>query len=148
MQGGADDLELDYPSGKRIMAGVGRAELNLKMDDRTEGFGNCFPFAIWQQCSRPAVQISSVKDHRKLRTDVCNFMMQSKLKVVVDMRKQWEASLANALGSWNHYWRRMSIDREWVEEAFIQGTAWFLQRDILVIWSTASLEEPYISFSG
>ena len=148
MRGGADDQELDYPSGERIMGGVRRAELNLKMDDRTEGFGNCFPFAVWQQCKRAAVQISTVKDHRKLRTDVCNYMMKSKHNVVVKMRNRWEESLANALGSWNHYWQGMSIDREWVDEGFIQGMAWFLQRDILVIWSTATLEKPCISFSG
>ena len=148
MRGGADDLEPDYPSGERIMEGVRRAELNLKMDERTEGFGNCFPFAVWQQCRRAAVQLSSVTDHRVLRRDVCNYMMKSKHKVVLNMRNRWEASLAVALGSWRRYWHRMAIDREWVDEGFIQGIAWFLQRDILIIWSTATRKEPYISFSG
>jgi hypothetical protein len=35
---------------------INRCNLQLKMDNPTEGFGNCFPNAIVQQCRRPEIR--------------------------------------------------------------------------------------------
>ena len=39
-----------------IMKTVRRLKLPLKLDQITEGRGNCFPLAIQAQCSRPEIK--------------------------------------------------------------------------------------------
>ena len=34
---------------------IRRCNLQLKLDNKTEGYGNCFPNAIIQQCRRPEI---------------------------------------------------------------------------------------------
>ena len=128
------------------MLGVQHAGLPLKMDGRTEGDGNCFPRAVKQQCERSMVAINTIRDHKDLRTKVCRFMVQQDIEVVQDMKIRWEA--LEVMEPWDQYWRRMSVDREWAEDIFIQGTAWFLERDILIIWDSATPEDPFITISG
>ena len=41
--------------GDEIIQHVKRLELPFKLDQLTEGQGNCFPIAIVQQCRRPEV---------------------------------------------------------------------------------------------
>ena len=42
----------------------------------------------------------------------------------------------------------MADDAVWVEEVFIWATAWFLDRDIWIVWDTATPECPITFFSG
>ena len=35
---------------------IKRCNLQLRLDNNTEGFGNCFPNAIVQQCRRPEIR--------------------------------------------------------------------------------------------
>ena len=39
-----------------LSAATQRCNLRIKLDNQTEGFGNCFPNAIVQQCRRPEVK--------------------------------------------------------------------------------------------
>ena len=45
--------------------------------------------------------------------------------------------------SWKDFWERMARDKVWAEGPFIQGTAWFLQKDILIISDLATPEMPF-----
>ena len=126
MRGGAGG------QGDPIMAGVHRAGLPLKMDSRTVGDGNCFPRAVAQQCQRAAMAINTVRDHKDLRKELCKFMVETELQVVQDMKRVWEVS-GGVMEPWDAYWQRMSVDKEWVESMFIQGMAWFLERDIHIV---------------
>ena len=135
-----------YLSGDLIMEGVRRAGHRLKMDRRTLGDGNCFPRAAKQQCDRLAVEINSIQSHTDLRGKVTNYMHQSKDKVVVDMRRRWDE--LEVRWSWKSYWQRMARDTEWVEEPFIWATAWFLERDIWIVWDTATPKNLLTFFSG
>ena len=128
------------------MEGVLRAGHRFKMDKRTPGDGNCFPRAAKQQCDRHAVAVNSLQCHRDLRTKVTDYMMQSEDSVVVDMRRRW-AEL-EMRWSWESYWRNMARDGVWVEEVFVWATAWFLNRDIWIIWDTATPQNPLSFFSG
>ena len=133
-------------SAQKIMDGVHRAGHLFKMDSITEGDGNCFPRAVKQQCQRLAVGILSIKDHKDLRKKVTQYMLKSKDKVVVDMRKRWTE--LEVRWSWESYWQWMAEDGVWVEEVFIWATAWFLNRDIWIVWDTASPQAPITFFSG
>ena len=144
MRGGAGEKQ--GTSSEKIMAGVHRADLRFKMDSWTPGDGNCFPRAVRQQCQRLAVEITSINDHRDLRRKVTRYMLESKDRLVVDMRRRWEE--LEVRWSWESYWQRMARDTEWVEEPFIWATAWFLNRDIWIVWDTATPQSPLSFFSG
>ena len=133
-------------SAQKIMDGVRRADLPFKMDSFTEGDGNCFPRAVKQQCQQLAVGITSIKDHKDLRKKVTQYMLESEDRVVVDMRRRWED--LEVTRSWKSYWQRMAEDGVWVEEVFIWATAWYLKRDIWIVWDTATPEYPITFFSG
>ena len=70
------------------METVHRLELPLKLDQLTEGHGNCFPISIIQQCRRPEIlgylrprakQIVRLRNgHLILRQTVREFIMKSK----------------------------------------------------------------------
>ena len=144
MRGGGGDKQLS--SAEKIMAGVHRAGHCFEMDSETPGDGNCFPRAVRQQCQRRAVGINSITDHKDLRKKVTQYMLKSEDRAVVNMRSRWEE--LEVRWSWQSYWRRMARDTEWVEEPFIWATAWFLERDIWIIWDTATPENLLTFFSG
>ena len=144
MRGGGG--EEPQTSAQKIMDGVRRAHLPFKMDSWTSGDGNCFPRAAKQQCLRLAVGIQYIKDYRDLRKKVTQYMLRSKDRVVVDMRRRWDE--LEVRWSWEDYWHRMARDTEWVEEPFIWATAWFLNRDIWIVWNTATPKNPLTFFSG
>ena len=73
-------------------------------------------------------------------------MLTSEDRVVVDMRKRWEE--LEVRWSWQSYWQNMAKDGVWVEEAFVWATCWYLNRDIWIVWDTATTERPITFFSG
>ena len=67
-----------------IMNAISRCKLHIKLDNLTEGDGNCFPRAVAQQCRRQEIQINieeekkTVTNHfMSLRKAVCNFMLDN-----------------------------------------------------------------------
>ena len=146
MRGGGGGRFGTYLSGDLIMEGVHRAGHRFIMDERTLGDGNCFPRAAKQQCDRPAVKVNSIQCHRDLRKKVTDYMLQSDDRVVVDMKRRW-AEL-EVRWSWESYWKNMAREGVWVEEVFVWATAWYLNRDIWIIWDTATPQNPLSYFSG
>ena len=146
MRGGGGGTYSTYQSGDLIMEGVRRAGHRFKMDRRTQGDGNCFPRAAKQQCDRPAVGINSIQCHEDLRRKVTDYMLQSEDRLVVDMRRRWPE--LEVRWSWETYWKKMARDGVWVEEVFVWATAWFLTRDIWIVWDTATPQTPLSFFSG
>ena len=117
------------------MVGVCRAGLPLVLDTVTEGDGHCFFRAVLQQCRRPEIarvlQPRTFVSHDDLRKKVCNFMVRSRLPVVQDFKMRWvEFQLEE---QWDDYWKKMAKDKEWADAPAVQGTAWFLEKDIHVI---------------
>ena len=63
---------------------ISKCKLELKLDNPTEGFGNCFPNAIVQQCRRPEIKTWIQKNrpwalltgHQMLRRKVTNFALR------------------------------------------------------------------------
>ena len=132
--------------GDPIMEGVHRAQLPLKMDTRTPGDGNCGPRATVQQCQRRAVGLNTVRDHMQLRKETCNFMRESEVQVVQNLKRLWEESEGSGDHGepWDAFWQRMSGDKEWVEGMFLQGMALYLERDIHIVLDCATPERPWM----
>ena len=75
---------------------IRRCNLKLKLDNLTEGFGNCFPHAIVQQCRRPEVR-KWLHDHNPnalfngqehVRREVTNFALKSRHVEITRLKTQ------------------------------------------------------------
>ena len=144
---------------EEIMNTIHRLQLPFKLDQLTEGLGNCFPIAIIQQLRRPEI-LSQLRPatrrimkwktgHSLLRQSIHQFIMKSKCLRVKELKSQYEETdgLVNR-ESWDEYWTRMTTDKVWVDYWFVQGTAWYLQLDILIVATSNTEESPYIEVNG
>ena len=134
-----------------------RCSLQLKLDNNTEGYGNCFPNAIVQQCRRPEIKKwlqenmleSIVYNQQTLRNRVANFAIKSKHKTVTQYKTNYENLLVmEDKKSWKQYWGGMVQAGCWVDSVFVQLTAWFLGLDILILTTSATQTKPFIRITG
>ena len=141
-----------------IMMIVRRLQLPLKLDEITEGRGNCFPLSILAQCRRIEIfrglscfiqNLIQQDDPTLLRRAVYSFMTNSRHKTIQNYKKRYQEILANIDNkTWEEYWEVMIRNYEWVDYIFIQATAWYLRHDILIILTTSSENRPFITISG
>ena len=86
-----------------LEATIRKCNLQLKQDNKTEGYGNCFPYAIVQQCRRPNIkawlQINNpgafVSSHFALRRKVKAFALESPHKTIRDFKYNCKTILGN-----------------------------------------------------
>ena len=140
---------------QQIMIGVQRAQLPFKLDSLTQGDGNCFFRGVWSQCQRPQVNEclagthGQIKDYKDLRNKVASFMQKSTLPVIKLFKEKYRTVLEPVTGeSWDDYWKIMRKDKEWADAVSVQGTAWYLNHDLLIIMSSATSDSPFITISG
>ena len=140
----------------KIHETIQRLGLPWKLDSITEGDGNCFSRAVVQQCQREEFQEQLkrekryTKDYKTLKKKVVNFIKGSKIALLVEMKQSYEA-LQGEGGedeSWDNYWERMMIDKEWADAMFVQATAWYLNRDIWMLAEDAIDKQPWMTISG
>ena len=119
---------------------IKRCNLQLKLDNNTEGFGNCFPNAMVQQCRRPEIRTwlqenkpwAIFTGQQSLRIKVKHFAMKSRHQAVTDLRKRYEEVIGPVDNkSWSDYWNEMAEDGTWVDHIFVQMIAWFMELDLL-----------------
>ena len=134
-----------------------RCGLQLKQDNNTEGYGNCFPNAIVQQCRRPEIkkwlqanrQESIVYNQQTLRNKVTHLALKSKHNTVTQYKMNYENILVmEDKKSWKQYWSEMVQEGCWVDSVFVQMTAWFLGLDILILTTSATKTRPFIRITG
>ena len=154
-----DRFQIERKIADEIMDTIHRLQLPFKLDQLTEGLGNCFPIAILQQLRRPEIHsqlrpalkriVKHQTGHSLLRQSVHQFIMKSRSPRVVSFKAQYEETDGPANGvTWNQYWTRMTTDRTWVDFWFVQATAWYLQLDIWIIATSSTESNPYIEVSG
>ena len=102
---------------REIMATVNRLGLPFKLDQLTEGLGNCFPISIIQQCRRPEI-FSQLKPLPKvitkhktgqsiLRNSVKQFITKSEHHQILRFKAQYEEYDGKDNNrSWEEYWMR------------------------------------------
>ena len=152
-------LPVEQIIANQIMETVHRLQLPLKLDQLTEGRGNCFPIAVLQQCRRPEVKNLASKlvqimarhpnGHRKLRSEVKKNTLSSENSNIVKFKREYDQSVALVSGeTWEEYWDKMEEDQMWVDSIFVQATAWYLKLDIWIIDTSCTDSNPYIKVSG
>ena len=154
-----DKFQIERKIANEIMETIHRLQLPFKLDQLTEGLGNCFTIAIIQQMRRPEIfsqlrpapkrLVNHQTGHSLLRQSVYQFIMKSRSPRVVSFKKQYEETDGPANGvTWNQYWTRMTTDRTWVDYWFVQATAWYLQLDMWIVATSSTESNPYIEVSG
>ena len=131
---------------------IRRCNLELKLDKNTEGFGNCFPNAIIQQCLRPEINnwlcennpIGIVKSTQDLRRQVSHFALHCQHQNVSDYKTNYETVLSKNDKTWKEYWKNMEMDGTWVDSVFIQITAWMIGLDIQILTTSSNPNKPFI----
>ena len=77
-----------------LTAAIQRCQLSLKLDNETEGQGNCFPNSIVQQCRRPEVREwlkqnnppALFSGQQWIRQKVTNFALNSNLDLITRLK--------------------------------------------------------------
>ena len=72
-------------------------KVQLKQDNNTEGYGNCFPNAIVQQCRRPEIQAwlkennpsVIVTNHYALRKKLKTYALKSTHKTIMEYKRNF-----------------------------------------------------------
>ena len=139
-----------------LSATIEKCQVPLKLDNNTEGYGNCFPNAIVQQCRRPEIKkwllqnkpCVIVRSHQSLRRQVRQFALESQHKTFSNYRRNYETILNNTDRNWKAYWDEMGNDGTWVDSVFVQVTAWFLGLDIKILTTSSKPENPYVTVNG
>ena len=136
---------------------ISKCKLELKLDNPTEGFGNCFPNAIVQQCRRPEIKTWIQKNrplalftgHQMLRRKVTNFALRPTGVAVNNLRIKYEQEIGPAdKTSWEEYWYQMAKEGTWVDHIFIQMTAWYIALDIQILTTSSKPPNPFIIIKG
>ena len=143
------------------MQTVNALGLPFKLDQLTEGRGNCFPIAILQQLKRPEIfsQLnSSTKMMLKARSPVKLLRLNVKRLITISkcehryverMMKYYNETEGMVTGmSWDEYWKDMNKDMTWVDSWFIRATAWYLNLDLWIVDCASRDDHPFIRISG
>ena len=140
-----------------LEATIRKCNLQLMQDNKTEGYGNCFPYAIVQQCRRPNIKAwlqknnpgAFVSSHCTLRRKVKAFALESPHKTISDFKDNCKTILGNEdRNSWKDYWDKMGETGAWVDSIFVQVTAWYLRLDILILTTSSNIQNPFIRIGG
>ena len=145
-----------------LEAAIARTGLPLKLDKRTPAKGNCFPISVVQQCQRPQVkaelerQGKTITDYMALRNDVRQFVLERqdhpRIKEMKENFEQKQLLLAyddEDTRGWLPYWEEMTGDKVWVDDTFVQATAYYLGLPIfLVPTGSATFKDQYHPISG
>ena len=137
-----------------IKQAIKRCGLNLQLDKPTPGDGNCFSHAVIQQVQRSDIRstlnrrtlkvLNSIEPYLELKQGVKNFMLSTKNITVNAFKVEFEQTVGLAEQvSWGNFWRRHLEDKEWADAIFIQGTAYFLEKDIHVFHTSATHDQPF-----
>ena len=136
---------------------IKRCNLQLRLDNRTEGFGNCFPNAIVQQCRRPEIwtwlkqknPIAIFSGQQCLRKKIVHFALKSRNKNISDLKTNYDKELQQVeKTTWTDYWKAMEQDGTWVDHMFVQVTAWFMELDFSILTTSSLQESPFIQPSS
>ena len=104
-----DKFQTERKIADEIMAKILELQLPFKLDQPTEGLGNCFPIAIVQQLQRPEIfnhlrppvkrLARHISGHTLLRQSVYAFIMKSRHPRVAEFRQQYEELEGQIVGN-------------------------------------------------
>ena len=127
---------------------------DLKLDNLTRGAGDCFPISVLQQLNRNEIhqnldsklkEVASSINHVEFRTKVVAFMLKSKLPHVISYRKQVEDNVGT---KWSKYCKEMIKKGAYIDNYFVQCTAWYLKMDLWILAENGTRSHPFMKISG
>ena len=139
-----------------IINAISRCQLHMMLDEITQGDGNCFPRAIVQQCKREEIK-ENIENNKKMKVNhfmsirnaVCDFILNVNHPCIESFKQSYMVNeYPVSRISWNDYWFAMRQNKVWVDYKFIQGTAWYLNHDIMIVTTQSTPENPYLYVSG
>jgi hypothetical protein len=140
-----------------LISTIQRCNLQIKLDDNTEGYGNCFPNAIVQQCRRPAIRVwlknnkpQAIVNHQiTLRKKITNFALKTRHPTILNFKLDYDRILKQEnRTSWTEYWNEMGQNGIWVDYIFVQVCAWYMELDMLILTTSSILTNPFVFISG
>ena len=149
------ELCLKNRIAQEIMNFVKKKHFSYKGDTPTEADGNCFIHSLLLQLQRPTMKSDDHQQlptvgHEEFRHLVKNFILSSSESKVENMKKYFDElegcqSESGTRGveigmPWDEYWEEIVTPGTWVDETFIQSSAWFLKKDIIIL--TINTENP------
>ena len=88
-------------------------------------------------------------DHVNLRTSVAEFALDSRCDSICKLRESYEQVIQTSSDkTWIDYWAEARRPGEWVDYVFIQVTASYLLRDIIIVTTSSTVNNPFILISG
>ena len=97
----------------------------------------------------PIDEHGTAMDHVNLRTSVSDFAIETKCDAIEKLRESYEQVIGVASDkSWLGYWTEARRPGEWVDYIFIQVTASYLLRDIIIVTTSSTVTNPFILISG
>ena len=144
----------------KLRRGIAQAGLPLRLDFKTPWDNNCFPHAIVQQLMRKQLQHTLSEREQlvfegpnpaylNLKHAVADFMLVVDTPAKIAFRAEFYKTVAitDVIG-YDAYWARWRKNMVWPCGVAVQGTAWFLGRDLFIIPTTATANNPMITISG
>ena len=124
-----------------IMANIRRLglQINFDMDDLTLADGNCFFRGILQQCRRPEVYHTLSDEVKGFVDNMDHYGFRKWIKECVSasnhVRVQPETLQPFLPKPWAIYWSEnyMMKNGFWADATMVRCTAWFLEKDIMII---------------
>ena len=151
-----------YTMMEMLRLAIQSTQLPLRLDSDTPGDGNCFSWAVIQQCQRCSVkeflrrQGKKITTFMKLKEDVRQFVLSNQhhpsvrgLKASFEQKQGVRFQEGKTTRGWSTYWKDMLKNGEWADDTFVQATALYLSLDIfLVIADSATFDRPFAQISG
>ena len=133
--------ELERSVGKELEALIEERKLPFKLDKLTKGNGSCWMISVFQQCKRTEIWLYLADDIRTLvekmdtdglRNAVANLMLSSNHPKIRTYKERYERNDGSEV-SWSALWNMMRNPSKWADQNFMQGTAWLLGVDIMIL---------------
>ena len=133
--------ELERSVGKELEALIEERKLPFKLDKLTKGDGSCWMTSVFQQCKRTEIWLYLPDDIRTLvekmdteglRNAVANLMLSSNHPKIRTYKERYERNDGSEV-SWSALWNMMRNPSKWADQNFMQGTAWLLGVDIMIL---------------
>ena len=133
--------ELERSVGKELEALIEERKLPFKLDKLTKGDGSCWMTSVFQQCKRTEIWLYLADDIRTLvekmdtdglRNAVANLMLSSNHPKIRTYKERYERNDGSEV-SWSALWNMMRNPSKWADQNFMQGTAWLLGVDIMIL---------------
>ena len=147
---------------EEFTSAIQRCGLPLKLDEATQGDGNCWVRAVVQQLERPEMRqqlnnrtreilnVRKSERHLVLKSRIAEFATTSRHPNILDIKETFRTEGQGQADniSWEDHWRSLKKDKEWSDEVMVQATAWFTEMDIQLVMTTGMPEEPFKMIGG